>query len=222
MAQRNNSFVAKPNFIELPGRLGQRGHSTLAVIHAVAQLWVVRWYMRILGFFVLLVLAFRLPAADSPAPMMDGAWSIGSEWTNPNSVDFMSRITRDQLVRTPAWDNGSEFPPLSPRKAEDQARAMLKKILGERRWTEADIDLKPFDVTADDGNHRVVRWLYVLHFGLVNDVDNNAGGAFNIIVLMDGTAIEPKLVVPKPAVVKPAVTNALPTKPAVPAKPATP
>ena len=38
-----------------------------------------------LGFLVLLALAIRLPAADAPAPMMDSAWSIGSELLNPDS-----------------------------------------------------------------------------------------------------------------------------------------
>src|ERR1035438_6370633 len=108
--------------------------------------------MRVICFLVLLAIAFRLPAADSPAPMMDGAWSIGRELLNPDPVQFMSRITRDPLARTPAWKEDSEFPPLSPRKAEDLAQAMLRKVVGERRWTQPDISLKPFDVTSDDGN----------------------------------------------------------------------
>jgi hypothetical protein len=160
------------------------------------------------------MLAFRLPAADSPVPMMDNAWSIGSELQMSEPVQFMSRITREQLARTPAWDPASEFPPLSPRKAEEASRAMLKKLLGERRWSRPDITLKPFDVTADDGDHREIRWLYVLHFGLLSDMDNNQAGSLNIIVLMDGTVMEPRLVVPKPVVPKPPTTNAPPAKPA--------
>jgi len=169
------------------------------------------WKMRILGFFVLLVLAFRLPAADSPAPMMDNAWSIGSELNTSEPVQFMSRVTREQLARTPVWDPASEFPPLSPRKAEESARAMLKKVLGERRWSRQDILLRPFDVTADDGDRREIRWLYVLHFGLLSDTGNESG-AFNIIVLMDDTAMEPRPVAPKPVIQKPPATNAPPAK----------
>ncbi len=172
--------------------------------------------MRILGFLVLFLLAFRLPAADSPAPMMDGAWSIGSELLNPDSVQFMSRIAREQLARTPVWKEDSEFPPLSPRKAQDLAQAMLRKIAGERHWAQPDIYLKPFDVTSDDGDHREVRWLYVFHFGLLSNTDNNQAGSFNIIVLMDGTVMEPRAVVPKPVVPKSPTTNALPAKAAAP------
>jgi|GEM_PF-5562029 len=172
--------------------------------------------MRILGFLVLSVLAFRLPAADSPVPMMDNAWSIGSELQISEPVQFMSRITREQLARTPAWDPASEFPPLSPRKAEEASRAMLKKLLGERRWSRPDITLKPFDVTADDGDNREIRWIYVLHFGLLSDMDNNQAGSLNIIVLMDGTAMEPRPVAPKPVIQKSPATNAPPAKAAVP------
>ena len=193
--------------------MGKRSHFALADIHAVAQLGVVRWNMRILGFLLLVAIAFRLPAADSPAPMMDGAWSIGSELLNPDSVQFMSRITRGQLVRTPAWKEDSEFPPLSPRKAQDLAQAMLRKVAGERHWAQPDIYLKPFDVTSDDGDHREVRWLYVFHFGLLSNTDNNQAGSFNIIVLMDGTVMEPRSVVAKPVVPKPPTTNAPPAKP---------
>ena len=167
--------------------------------------------MHILGFLVLLLLAFRLPAADSPAPMMDSVWSIGSELQTSAPVQFMSRVTREQLARTPAWDPASEFPPLSPRKAEEASRAMLKKLLGERRWSRQDILLKPFDVTTDDGDHREIRWLYVLHFGLLTDTGDESG-AFNIIVLMDGTVMEPKPVAPKPVIQKLPATNAPPPK----------
>jgi hypothetical protein len=169
--------------------------------------------MRNLVFLVLSLLAFRLPAADAPAPMMDGAWSVGSELLNPEPVQFMSRITREQLARTPAWKEDSEFPPLSPRKAQELAQAMVRKLAGERRWGQPDISLKPFDVTTDDGNHREVRWLYVLHFGLLSDTDNSQAGSFNIIVLLDGTVMEPRLVVPKPVIQKPPTTNAPPAKP---------
>ncbi len=171
--------------------------------------------MRILGFLVLSVLAFRLPAADSPAPMMDNVWSIGSELQTSELVQFMSRVTREQLARTPVWDPAGEFPPLSPRKAEEASRAMLKKVLGERRWSLQDISLEPFDVTTDAGDHREIRWLYVLHFGLLTDTGDESG-TFNIIVLMDGTVMEPKPVVPKPVIQKSPTTNAPPAKAAAP------
>ena len=177
--------------------------------------------MRIICFIVLLMFACRLPAADLPAPMMDGAWSIGSNFQPADSMQFVSRISREQLARTPAWNPDSEFPPLSPRKAADLAQAMLHKIAAGRRWAQSDISLKPFDVATDEGDHRDVRWLYVLHYGLLNDVDNNQSGSLFILVLMDGTVIEPKPVTPKPVIPKPPIvnTNTPSVKTNVPAKP---
>jgi hypothetical protein len=47
-------------------------------------------------------------------------------------------------------------------------------------------------------------------------MDNNQAGSLNIIVLMDGTVMEPRPVVPKPVIQKSPATNAPPAKAAAP------
>ena len=144
--------------------------------------------------------AVGLLADDSPAPYLD-EWSVRSDSTpfvphgEPKALDFVSTLTRARLIKTPAWRDGSEYPPLSPRKAEEIAREALHKIMGERRWEQPDISLKAFDVTTAASTHRELRWIYVLNFRILPVADYEYG-SFNIIVLMDGTAIEPKPVTP--------------------------
>src|ERR1700722_15641847 len=152
--------------------------------------------MRVIAIIFLCLFVASLLADDSPAPYLD-EWSVRSDlllfapYGEPKPADFVSTLTRVRLVKTPAWQEGSEYPPLSPRKAKDIALEALHKIMGERRWEQPDISLRAFDVTTGVSKHRELRWIYVLSFRIlpVTDYEN---GSFNIIVLMDGTAIEPK------------------------------
>jgi hypothetical protein len=105
---------------------------------------------------------------------------------------FVSMLTRDQLAGTPAWRWGSGSPPISPRAAEEIALNMVHKLTGDHEWTQPDISLKAFDVHGRDDQQKI-RWIYVLNFRLLGRTDFE-GGSVNIIVLMDGTAIEPKRV----------------------------
>ena len=141
---------------------------------------------------ILLSLA-GLHAADLSAPLLTDEWSIRSDLMvdHPMPVQFVSTLARDRLAQTPVWPQGSESPPLSPRKAEGIALAMLRQIAGERRWMQPDISLRAFDVEKGSSGHRDIRWIYVLQFKLLGVMDFE-GGSLNIIVLMDGTAIEPQ------------------------------
>jgi hypothetical protein len=149
--------------------------------------------MRITVLILLSLFAASLQAADLPAPFLD-KWSIPSDLmlVHPVPVRLISTLTHDQLAKTPTWQEGSEYPPLSPRKAEEIALKMLLKIAGERHWTQPDISLRAFDVTQGGSSHREIRWFYVLHFSLSLPMMDFETGSLNIIVLMDGTAIEPQ------------------------------
>lgn len=144
---------------------------------------------------LLSLFAFSLQAADLPAPILFDKWSVSSDLMvdHPSPVQFISTFTRDQLAQTPAWPQEREHPPLAPRKAEDLALAMLRKIAGERRWTQPDISLRAFDVTQGGSGQREIRWIYVLQFRLMGTMDFESGSV-NIIVFMDGTVIEPRRV----------------------------
>lgn len=88
--------------------------------------------------------------------------------------------------RTPAWEEGKEHPPLSPRKAEMLAKEKLKKLLKDPgKWSRSEIILN------DSGDNR--HWYYVVQF------ENHIGTgtqppSMKIVVLMDGTIPEPTMV----------------------------
>jgi hypothetical protein len=100
-------------------------------------------------------------------------------------------VTRDEVARSPAWQKGTEQPPLSPLKARDLALAQLGKTMPQRSWGMPDITLKAFDVTQGPGNERDLRWIYLLRFSLLSPRANE-GGWTDIVVLMNGKAIEPE------------------------------
>ncbi len=149
--------------------------------------------MRTVLIFLLSLLAFSLQAADLSAPALSDEWSIRSDLMvgRPVPAQFVSKVTRDQLAKTPAWQAGSEHPPLSPRKAEGIALAMLHKIAGDQHWMQPDISLRAFDVEHGSSGHREIRWIYVLQFKLLGAMGFESG-SLNIVVLMNGTAIKPQ------------------------------
>lgn len=149
--------------------------------------------MRTIAIILLFLFGVGLQAADLSAPMLTDEWSIKSQFLGIAPSQLISKLSRDELIKTPAWQPESEYPPLSPRKAEDLGIATLAKIMGKRQWTTPDISLQAFDVTQGTSDHRDIRWIYVLHFTLLG-MTAYEGGHANIIVLMDGTVIEPKTI----------------------------
>jgi hypothetical protein len=127
-----------------------------------------------------------------PVPMLMNDWSIKSQFIGIPPGEFTSSLSCDELIRTPAWPPWSAYPPLSPGKAERLAFATLAKVMGKQNWTAPDISLQAFDVTRGAGDHRDIRWIYVLHFTLLGVTDFEGGHA-NIIVLMNGTVVQPKI-----------------------------
>ena len=148
--------------------------------------------MRIITLILLSLFAVRLQAGDlSAPPLLMHEWSIKSQFMGIAPAQLISTISRDQLAKTPAWQSGSDYPPLSPRKAEDLALAKLTKVMGSRQWATPDFSLKAFDLEQGNTYHPDIRWIYVLQFRFMG-IRDNEGGYANIIVLMDGTVIEPK------------------------------
>jgi hypothetical protein len=149
--------------------------------------------MRIVIIILSSLFACKLQAADLSALLLSDEWSIRSDLMvgRPVPVQFLSKLDRGQLAKNSAWQEGSEHPPLSPGKAKDIALAMLHKIAGEQHWTQPDISLRAFDIEPGSSGHREIRWIYVLQFTLLGTMGFESG-SLNIIVLMDGTAIEPQ------------------------------
>lgn len=132
-----------------------------------------------------------LEATNLSAILMEDEWTTKSYILTRHPVQFVSQVSRNELIKTPAWKKDSDYPPLSPGKARDLALAMLHKIVGERQWGQPDISLQVFDVTQASGSQRDLRWIYLLRLRLASPASNESG-LFNIIVLMDGTVVEPK------------------------------
>jgi len=146
-----------------------------------------------IAIILLLLLPVRLNAGDSSAPLLTHEWSIKSQFLGIAPAQLVSTISREELIKTPIWQPGKDYPQLSPRKAEDLALAQLTKMMGKRQWTTPDISLRAFDLEHGNGYHPDIRWIYVLQFRFLG-IRDNEGGYANIIVLMDGTVVEPKRV----------------------------
>jgi hypothetical protein len=108
-----------------------------------------------------------------------------SSYAEGKRFDF--EVTREQLLKTTAWKAEDDFPPLSPRKAEKLATIKFGKLIKNTKgWERERISLQ----TIGDNE----RWFYVVEFS--HHGSDGPPPYFKIIVLMDGTVIEPKVSVP--------------------------
>jgi len=127
---------------------------------------------------ILLVL-FAVPVRGDSAQ----SYSMRS-FEDMDGKSFISEVTKEQLIEAPAWRSQDDFPPLSPRKADQLATAKFNELLEDRKdWRRDSISLNEIG----DGSH----WIYVVEFNYHGDL----GGLvlpYRIIVLMDGTVVEPK------------------------------
>ena len=93
--------------------------------------------------------------------------------------------TRD-LLKTPEWKQDQEHPPLSPKKAENLAKSKLRTLVNHpNEWSIDEIALH--DVKYSN------RWFYVVKFS-GRTQPHNSIPLMVIVVLMDGTTPEPKVV----------------------------
>jgi hypothetical protein len=100
------------------------------------------------------------------------------------------KVSEADILRTPVWDAGADFPPLSARKAQEMARRKMQELLGsaKQQWVLRETTI----ADMGDGMH----FVYVIPFEPPSDGQGCIGCDFiRILVLMDGS-------VPKP-IVKP-------------------
>ena len=101
---------------------------------------------------------------------------------------FKAEVSLEQIRKTPQWSPGmEESPPLSPRRAQAIARQALTRVLPSGQTWQLDAVRI---VSAALGRH----WLYEVAFirEYPPDIAVYGGDRFDILVLMDGTAVEPK------------------------------
>jgi hypothetical protein len=131
--------------------------------------------MRALIIIIFFAFAIHARAGES--------YSITS---NVQSKEYKCEIAREQLLKTPVWSPKADFPPLSPRKAEEAATARFRKLLKDTKgWRCSDITLDhPFE---DE------HWIYIVLFA-PSEPHIGADDSLQIIVLMDGNVVEPKVI----------------------------
>ena len=98
--------------------------------------------------------------------------------------EYVSTVTESQVLSAPAWKRNAGHPPLSARKADELAKAVFRKLPGRSTLERTEIHL----VDLGDSIH----WFYVVRFDTVNEAITGLPAWAEILVLMDGTVIEPK------------------------------
>jgi hypothetical protein len=106
---------------------------------------------------------------------------------------FKAEVSLAQIAKTPNWSpDTQDAPALSPGRAQAIARRVLKRIIpADQSWRLDQVRLITMAETY---------WLYEVGFWREYPPDPKVarfgGDRFDILVLMDGTAIEPKQVPP--------------------------
>lgn len=106
---------------------------------------------------------------------------------------YTSCVTHEAIRKSPAWDQKSESPPVSPKKAIELAQKMRKLVAKAPdgvRWRVVDLNL--FFSGGDHCAWRVTFRASELDPGLINSYE------VALIVLMDGAVIKPTVADEKP------------------------
>ena len=101
------------------------------------------------------------------------------------SSTFHFQISRSELLQTPKWRDGRQFPPLSPRKAETAALRRAQQLRPDvSKWNLEEISLLRWAWPDDD------RWYYLVTFWRGDIAITGLPYFLRIPVLMDGTAVQ--------------------------------
>lgn len=103
---------------------------------------------------------------------------------------YNSRVTIPRLLGTPAWAPDQDNPPVSARKAMVAASECVRRVAPYGK--EARLGAPTLKLRESNG-----RWLWVVYFSPADS--RQFVSTFPIIVLMDGTVVEPKRIPPPPA-----------------------
>ncbi|MEI7728378.1 MAG: hypothetical protein WCO56_02355 [Verrucomicrobiota bacterium] len=98
---------------------------------------------------------------------------------------FGFEVTGERVLKTPIWKADADSPPLAPRRADQLATAKFRKLISDTKgWKRGSITL----VDAGDSLH----WYYVIHFVQMDEF-SGVPPTLHVIVLMDGTVVEPRI-----------------------------
>lgn len=110
-------------------------------------------------------------------------------WSMAVEKSYTVTVTQEALQTSPCWADGEENPPLSARRAIVLATAKKDKLVSDSadwKWHLESASLHQ----VEEG-----RWVWLVHFEAYPPSFGGIAGAppfLNLVVLMDGTIIEPK------------------------------
>jgi hypothetical protein len=149
---------------------------------------------------LLLLSLLSIGAFGQSVAKVGGHYQNGSVWSAFSYIDgkqltfaLDDKAANDQSV----WKTADKNPPCSVRDAIAAAKRKLMEIFpAKRNWTLADVRLQPASFTLDAADG-VEIWNY--HITFERHPDKQAEGPIGVdgrvtmIVLMDGTAVDPKI-----------------------------
>ena len=137
----------------------------------------------------LLLAAFVLGQTGTPEYQEPGPEINWITNTDPDHY-FNSKLRISRLLATPEWKSDQENPPLSARKAIAIATGIVDKL---KPYGDG-VKMPPPTLKLRESSGR---WFWVAYFS-PNDW-RRFNSTFPIVVLMDGTVVEPRPVAPPPA-----------------------
>lgn len=105
-----------------------------------------------------------------------------------NGKKYEFRIPDQDLQKAPAWPPNQDNPPLSARRAIDAAKNEIATLLPNGKdWRLYEVTLRQIDNT---------HWVYLVQF--LEPLRGNGNGqqlsnGFQVVVLMNGTAVMPRI-----------------------------
>ena len=129
---------------------------------------------------------------------------IGGRYSNGFVTSFYSNIDGKTLTfglneeaanDRSVWKSDASAPPTNPRVAVETARRKLLQLFPDKRtWTLKSVTLHPFFYPADEADH-IELWVYLISFDRHMEPRNphfpDDDGTVRMVVLMDGTAVDP-------------------------------
>jgi len=103
---------------------------------------------------------------------------------------FLFELDRVQMESTPSWDENQQNPPISARHAFNAARKRLATLVSmSEKWDLIEIVLRPMPAPT------VGKWIYVVKFRppVFSKDPKGSVSTVDLIVLMDGIALQPTI-----------------------------